>query len=97
MQVAANLEYSRKLLTRYELLYQQRVLDKNSLDKAKSDNDDNEQRLKQLDANIAEAKTRARENVIRAEVANVARNVAEVKASKWLWNKKKIYSQPMLE
>jgi len=91
-QVVADLDYSQKLLIRYQTLYKQSVLDKNSLDKAASDNDANKERLKQLDANIAEAKLGGRENLIKAEEANVIGSAALVKASQWAVEQKTIYS-----
>lgn len=91
-QILASLDYSQKLLTRYKILYKQGVLEKNTLDQATSDFEENQQKLKQLDANIAEAKLGGRENVIQAEEANVASNIAQVKAMSWSVAQKTIYS-----
>jgi HlyD family secretion protein len=92
LQVMANLDFARKTLDRYQALYKSGVLDKNSLDKATSDFNEADQKMKESEAHIEEARLGARENLIKAQQAVVASNMAEVKATSWSVSQKTIYS-----
>lgn len=82
-QAIADLDYNSKALARDKALYKERVLDKNTFDKATSDYDQSLNHVKDLQSRIEEANLGARENLISAQRANVAGNVADVNQMRW--------------
>lgn len=89
-QAAANLDLSQKTLARYETLLVNKAIDKESVDQARSTNEQNKQRLKEIEANLAEAKLGARENLIQAQKAEAQAADAAVKQAEWALTQKSI-------
>jgi len=90
LQVEANLQYAQKTLLRYKELYKQRAIDKASVDQVQSTYDQTLERLKEVEANIAEANLGARENLIKARQEAVSAAAAAVKQAEWALLQKSI-------
>lgn len=82
-QALANLDIATKTMNRYEALYKNRAIDKESLDQSVATYEQSKQRVKELEANIAEAKLGARENLINAQEEAVKAAEADVKQAEW--------------
>jgi HlyD family secretion protein len=88
LQATAQLDLAKLTFERYQKLLQQKVLDKASFDQSASDYRYKKERLKEIEANIAEASLGGRENLIASREAEVASMAAEVKKSQWLLDQK---------
>ena len=82
-QEQANLDFVGKTLKRYKALYRKASIDKASLDKAESQYQQSLQLVKAIEANLAEARLGARENLIAAQKAIVKAATATVRQAKW--------------
>jgi HlyD family secretion protein len=91
-QVTATLGLNKKTYERYASLYKTHAIDKESLDQAESNYDQSVKRIAELEANIAEAKLGARENLIYAQQAAVSSTQAVVRQAEWALAQKKVYA-----
>jgi HlyD family secretion protein len=93
-QIIAETDLNKKTLDRYQNLYKTRTIDKASLDDAVTTYQTSIEKLKEVDANLAEAKMGARENVIAAQKALVESDIAAVNKAEWTLTQKTVYAQP---
>lgn len=91
-QAIASLDYNKKTYARYQILYKDRAIDKASLDQSRSTYEQNLQKITELEANIAEAKQGARENLIFAQEAAVKSAMAAVKQAEWAMAQKSVHA-----
>jgi HlyD family secretion protein len=89
-QAQASLKLSKATLSRYLQLYDQHVIAKEAYDKATADYKTNLQKLKQINANLAEAKLGARKNQILAQEAMVQSAKINVKELDWTVQQKTV-------
>ncbi len=82
----------KKTLQRYRKLYTKGAIDKQSVDTAQSNFDRDAKKIKELDANLAEAKLGARSNQIKAQEEVVAASQADVKQTEWALQQKTMYA-----
>lgn len=82
----------KKTLQRYKKLYAKGAIDKQSVDTAQSNFDRDAKKIKELDANLAEAKLGARSNQIKAQEELVAASQADVKQAEWAVKQKTMYA-----
>jgi len=75
---------------RYQTLYHQSAIDKLTFDQATNNYEQSQERIKELSANLAEAKLGAREHLVAAQEATVAAAEAEVKQAEWALLQKSI-------
>jgi HlyD family secretion protein len=87
-QAMATLTLDKKILIRYKKLYTKGAIDKQSVDTAQSNYDRDVKKIKELEANLAEAKLGARENQIKAQQETVAAAKADVKQATWALEQK---------
>lgn len=91
-QVLASLSLDKITLERYTNLYSKGAIDKNTLDTAATNYQRDMKKIKEIDANLAEASLGARENKITAQKAIVAAAVAETTQAKWALAQKTKYA-----
>jgi len=91
-QAQASLFFTKKTFERYDALYQAAAIGKADFDKAKSEYDQNLQKVKEVSANLAEAKLGARKNLIKAQKAAVDAAKASVRQAKWALLQKSVRS-----
>jgi HlyD family secretion protein len=91
-QVFAEVTLAHKNLERYQELYKTRTIDKASLDDATATYQSSSERLKEIEANLAEAKMGARENIVAAQKALVASDTAAVNQAQWALTQKTVYA-----
>jgi HlyD family secretion protein len=91
-QAMATLTLDKKTLFRYKKLYTKGAIDKQSVDTAQSNYDYDVRKIKELDANLAEAKLGARENQIKAQQETVAAAKADVKQATWALQQKTMFA-----
>ncbi len=89
-QAEENLKLSKATLNRYLQLYNQHVIAKEAYDKATTDYKTNVQKLKQINANLAEAKLGARKNQILAQEAAVQSAKSNLKELNWTLKQKTV-------
>jgi HlyD family secretion protein len=82
-QTIASLDYSKKTLMRYQALQRKAAIDKSTLDQAQSDYDERVEALKEIEANIRDAKLGSREDLIAAYQAQVSAAQAAASAADW--------------
>lgn len=87
-QIETSLELSKKTYYRYKQLRKTDSIDQESLDKAKTQYQNDIRRLQEINANIAEAELGARENQIAAQQAEVQAAQTAVKQAKWALEQK---------
>lgn len=91
-QVFAEVNLNKKNLVRYQILYKTHTIDKATLDNATATYQSSSERLKEIEANLAEAKMGARENIVAAQKALVASDIAAVNQAQWALTQKIVYS-----
>lgn len=91
-QAEASLNLDQVTLERYTALYKKGAIDKNTLDIAATNYQRDVKKIKELDADLAEANLGARENQITAQQAVVKAAMAEVKQAEWTLTQKTKYS-----
>ncbi len=89
-QTTAQLTLDKNRLDRTQTLYDKKVLDKDSLDAARSNYQARMEQLNQFKANLAEAKLGGRDELIAAQKATVAAAQAKVNAAIWILQQKTI-------
>jgi HlyD family secretion protein len=88
LQAKANLAFSEQTYLRYSKLFKEKVIDKATLDQTTSNYQRDMERVKEVEANLAEAKQGKRENLIAAQEAAVAAIAAEVRQATWAFEQK---------
>jgi len=91
-QAEAEMNFAAVTLQRYTILHSKAAIDKEAVDRARSTYDRSRERIKEIDANLAEAKQGARENVITAQQATVEALTASVKQATWALEQKTVNS-----
>jgi len=91
-QAVTVMQLDKKTLLRYQKLYTKHAIDKASVDAAQSNYQRDAKKIKELDANLAEAKSGARENQIKAQQATVEAAMADLKRAKWALAQKTMYA-----
>ncbi len=91
-QVIAIMQLDERTLSRYQRLFTKHAIDKASVDAAQSNYQRDVKRIKELDASLAEAKSGARENQIKAQQATVEAAMANLKRAKWALAQKTMYA-----
>ena len=91
-QATAVMILDKKTLMRYKKLYAKGAIDKQSVDTAQSNFDRDMKKIKELDANLAEAKLGARANQIKAQQEVVAGAKADVKQAQWALAQKTMHA-----
>ena len=91
-QAVAIMILDKKTLQRYQKLYATGSIDKQTVDNAQANYDRDVKKIKELDANLAEAKLGARENHIKAQQEVVAAAKADVEQAKWALKQKTMYA-----
>lgn len=91
-QTKATLSLDKVTFERYTNLYQKGAIDKNTLDIAATNYQRDIKKIKEIDADLAEANLGARENQITAQQAVVKAAIAEVKQAEWALTQKTKYS-----
>lgn len=91
-QASAELNLAKTNLKRYQTLYQSHTIDKATLDSATTTYQTAHEKLKEIEAHLAEAKLGGRENAIAAQKALVASNTATVEQATWALAQKTVYS-----
>lgn len=89
-QAMASLDLTQKTLARFQALLAVKAIDKESVDQIASANDQNLHHIKEIEANLAEAKLGARENLIQAQKNAVTASEAQVKQAEWALMQKSI-------
>jgi len=89
-QAEAAADFAQKTLQRYSQLEVKQAIAKEAVDRASSEYKQNTNKIKQLTANIAEAKLGARENAITAQKASVDALIAAVKQARWALDQKTV-------
>lgn len=92
-QAEATLDFAQKTLKRYELLRSHAAIDQAAVDQAQSTYKQSFNKIKEINANLAEAKQGARENLITAQAAVVAALNARVQAAHWALEQKTVSAQ----
>ena len=92
-QAEAALDFAQKTLKRDETLRRQLVLDQATLDQARSTYKQCLDKVKEIDANLAEAKLGARENLIAAQNAVIEALTAAVREARWELEQKTVSAQ----
>jgi HlyD family secretion protein len=87
-QTIAAMTLDRKTLIRYKKLYLKGAIDKQSVDTAQANFDRDMKKIKELNANLAEAKLGARTNQIKAQQEAVAAAKADVRQAQWALHQK---------
>jgi len=91
-QAVTVMQLDKKTLLRYQRLYTKRAIDKASVDAAQSNYQRDVKKIKELNASLAEAKSGARENQIKAQQATVEAAMADLKRAKWALAQKTMYA-----
>jgi HlyD family secretion protein len=91
-QAIAVMTLDRKTLIRYKKLYLKGAIDKQSVDTAQANFDRDMKKIKELNANLAEAKLGARTNQIKAQQEVVAAAKADVQQAQWALHQKTMYA-----
>ncbi len=91
-QAKAEFVLAEQNLKRYKKLYQQAAVGKAELDSRIATYDSAQQKVKQLDANLAEAKLGARKYLILAQKAEVDAQLAKLKQYQWELSQKTMYA-----
>lgn len=91
-QVVATRDLDKLTLDRYTILYKQGAITKNTLDIADRNYQVDLKKIKEIDANLAEANLGARENQITAQEAVVKAANAEVLQAQWSLEQKTKYA-----
>jgi HlyD family secretion protein len=91
-QAVTIMQLDKKTLSRYQKLYAKHAIDKASVDAAESNYQRDVKRVSELDASLAEAKSGARENQIKAQQATVEAVMADLKRAKWALAQKTMYA-----
>lgn len=92
-QAEAALDFAQKTLKRDETLRRQGVIDQATLDQARSVYKQSLDKVKEIDANLAEAKLGARENLIAAQAAAVEALNGYVQEARWAIEQKTVRAQ----
>ncbi|KPJ67365.1 MAG: hypothetical protein AMJ43_03625 [Coxiella sp. DG_40] len=82
-QAITVMQLDKKTLLRYQKLYTKHAIDKASVDTAQSNYQRDMKKISELNASLAEAKSGARENQIKAQQAAVEAAMADLKRAKW--------------
>lgn len=91
-QAQADLTLSKQQLKRYRQLYKEGAVGQAELDQRIATFQANSERVKQLAANLAEAKLGARKNLILAQESDVQATQAKVKELRWELSQKTMYA-----
>ncbi len=91
-QAMAQLKLDRKTLNRYRKLFTKGFITKEELDTAQAAYDSDVKQIKEIDANLAEAKLGARENQIKAQAQVVKAAQDQVKQAEWSLQQKTKYA-----
>lgn len=92
-QAEAALDFAQRTLNRDEPLRRQGVIDQATLDQARSVYKQSLDKVKEIDANLAEAKLGARENLIAAQASAVEALRASVQEAHWAIEQKTVRAQ----
>jgi len=91
-QAEATLDFAEKTLKRYDQLDSKLAIDKEAVDRAHTVYQQSTNKIKELNANLAEARQGAREDLIKAQADAVAALTAAVKQAQWALAQKNVYA-----